>query len=171
MRSTNYELFAKHVNLGIFIETGTCWGRSVEMALRIEFHDIRSVEADKERFLHCNHKFASAERVKLWHGESAFLLPAMIYEVRSPALFLLDAHPSGDGSFGQDYETNPAHHQSAVLRAELQIIHDHPVKGHVILIDDLTPDVNDFVRGLFPEATFNLYSVEDGVDKVLEVLT
>lgn len=172
--TTNKDLFAKHISLGTFIETGTCYGRSVEIALELGFERIMSVEGSEERYRHCVEKFKQhAGRVLLRHGHSAEQLASLARTVfYAPALFFLDAHPSGAGSFGEGiYQTNPQYEQSNILRAELTIIKERNVKGDVILIDDLTPDVDAFARGLFPHATFTLHSTDEGKDKVLEVVT
>lgn len=171
--TTNKDLFAKHVHLGTFVETGTCFGRSVEQAIELGFKDIRSVEGAVDRFVWCVEKFGKLSHVKLWHGESVKCLPVMLNGLKKPVLMFLDAHPSGPGSYGEDYMVNRAHEQSAVLKAELQIIKARDVEGDVILIDDVTPDILVFARDLFPEnrANFNLYSTDEGPNKVLEVLT
>lgn len=170
--TTNKDLFAKHISLGTFVETGTCFGRSVEIALKLGFKYILSVEGDRTRFEHCDAKFLNDENVAIWHGHSPDKLPIMLSAVpRFPILYWLDAHPSGPASFGQDYEANPEYHQSNILRAELTIIKERNVKGDVILIDDLTADVHEFARQLFPDAVFLLHSTDEGADKVLEVVT
>jgi hypothetical protein len=169
--TTNRDLFAKHVALGAFIETGTCHGRSVGIALELGFTRIYSVEADKERYEHCRTRFAGNPAVVLWCAESVAALPEMISGDSAPVLFWLDAHPSGDGSFGQDYLTNPAHAQTSVLARELQIIKDRNVKGDVILIDDLDPETEAFATKLFPEARISFHDTEGRARKVMEIET
>ncbi len=95
----------------------------------------------------------------------------MIWNVLTPALFWLDSHPSGDGSYGQDYAKNPTHEQSYILRAELELIHKRNVKGDVILIDDLTQDIRDFALKLFRGAKIQIYDTDEGKDKVMEIAT
>ena len=168
---TNKELFAKHIGLGTFIETGTCFGRSVQQAIELGFKDIRSVEGSVERFRECQSLFRRERHVRLWCGESIEHLPMMMQAAQTPALFFLDAHPSGKESYGQDYETNPAHEQSAILRAELELIHKRNVKGDVILIDDLSEDIKAFARNKFPDAEINIYDTEEGPQKVMEIQT
>lgn len=167
--TTNKDLFAKHVHLGTFIETGTAYGRSVGLALDLGFHDIRSVEGDQRRAGSCEQYFRGQLEVRLWHGESVATLPIMLRGVTGPALFWLDAHPSGAESYGQDYETNPAHAQSAVLRAELELIHARKMKGDVILIDDLTDDIQAFARERFPRAQIQIHDTDEGLAKVMEI--
>lgn len=170
MTTTNKDLFAKHVALGTFVETGTCQGRSVAIALDIGFKEVRSVEGSSARFLECRERFKDDPRVTLYHGESAYMLPVILHGLVKPVLFWLDSHPSGEGSYGQDYETVPEHGQSAILRAELAIIKARGVRGDVVLIDDLTPDVELFAKQLFMSGWFTIHSTDEGKDKVLEIM-
>lgn len=160
---TNRELFAPHAALGTFIETGTCFGRSVTMALELGFQHVRSVEAKKERYEECVKLFASQPQVRLWHGESVTALPEMLADLTGPALFWLDAHPSGEDS----HNTGD---QSEILMAELRILAAHRVKSHVILIDDLTKDVEDFARELFADAEIQIHRTDESENsRVLEI--
>lgn len=161
----NDAIFAKHAHLKVFIETGTCFGRSVEAALKLGYNDIRSVEAAKDRYEACAELFKGNPAVRLWCGESVATLPEMIADLQQPAVFWLDAHPSGEGSYGDKTGC-----QTEILKAELQIIAAHPVKNHVILIDDLTRDVELFARQLFPNATVAIYNTEGYQAKVLEMI-
>jgi hypothetical protein len=169
--TTNKEIFSKHVPLGTFVETGTCFGRSVEIALVLGFKEVRSVEGDIERFKHCQEKFKHYPQVKLWCGESIDLLPVMIHDLKTPALFWLDAHASGPEGYGLDHETNPWHEQSYILRTELKAIKERGMLGDVILVDDLTPDVESFARELFKHAAIWVHDTDEGPHKVMEVVT
>lgn len=165
---TNSDIFAKHVSLGVFIESGSCFGRSIERALDIGYKDVRSVEADFKRYQICANKFNADQRVRMWNGESVQMLPKMIDGLTTPAVWFLDAHPSGEGSYGQDYETRPELQQSNVLRAELAIIINRNVAGDVILIDDVTDDILKHAESIFRNVL--LYDVEEDNGKVLEIL-
>jgi hypothetical protein len=61
------------------------------------------------------------------HGESGVELPRVLAHVQEPVLFWLDAHPSGGQTADAGFD--PILH-------ELDAIYRHPVKRHVILIDD-----------------------------------
>lgn len=162
--TTNKDLFAKHVGLQHFVETGTCLGRSVSLALELGFTDIRSVEAQPGRYTQCSADFAGDARVRLFYGESITMLPTMLADLNEPALFWIDAHPSGAGS----YEIG---HQTENIISELAIITNHRVNGHVILIDDLTADVGRFAKLLFPSAQIAVYDTDEGPAKVMEIKT
>lgn len=160
---TNRELFAKHVALGVFVETGTCFGRSVAIALELGYKEIRSVEAKPERHVECLKLFADNPQVRLWCGESQTILPEMISDLVVPAVFWNDAHPSGSDSYNIG-------EQSKILMTELQIIASHPVKSHVILIDDLSGDIEIFARELFPDADIEVHQTDESDNsKVMEI--
>lgn len=157
------DLFKRHKHLGTFIETGTCYGRSVEASIEVGFKDIRSVEAHTDRYEHCRQKFEGRNFVKLWCGESVACLPTMISDLKTPALFWLDAHPSGAESYEREG-------QSDILKQELGIIHSHSVKNHVILIDDLTADIQLFCMDLFKDRDLTIFTITEGPLKVLEIV-
>ena len=64
--------------------------------------------------------------------------PELLHDIHEPALFWLDGHYSGGFTARGDKETP--------VEAELRAILAHPVKGHVILIDDARcfTGVNDY---------------------------
>lgn len=162
--TTNRELFAKYAHLDAWIETGSCLGRSIAIAVELGFQDIRSVEAQPERYEHCRNLFADKSHVRLWCGESIKVLPEMLSDLNTPALIWCDAHPSGAGSYEQGA-------QSENLILELTIIARHHVAGHVILIDDLTSDIDLFARTLFPSAQIHVHDTDEGLEKVMEIRT
>lgn len=54
-------------------------------------------------------------------GDSGKVLPQLLPALKEPCLFWLDAH---------DYDI------SSPVKQELDAIYSHPVRGHVLLIDD-----------------------------------
>lgn len=123
----------------VFIETGTHAGQGVWAALNAGFSDIRSVEYDADFFRRSSKRFDGDNRVKLFFGKSVDKLPEMLEGVSDPAVFWLDAHPSGAGTGGHDDLMKNGEMsefaQDNVLTKELQIILTHG-GNHVILIDD-----------------------------------
>ena len=73
-------------------------------------------------------KFAGRDDVKLLHGDSGEMIGKVLASLKTPALFWLDAHYSGDGTAHGPLETP--------IIAEMKQVLDHPVRGHVVLIDD-----------------------------------
>lgn len=147
----------------IFIETGTCYGRSVTLALNAGYERVKSVEAKDEYYDHCNALFSKNKNVELFLGKSIDHLEAMLQDVNGPAVFWLDAHVSGEASAGYaDYMENGLksdYHQHTALIKELKIVLAHR-KDHVILIDDqngLNPDNTvyiDMIRNANPAYKF-----------------
>jgi hypothetical protein len=71
-------------------------------------------------------------------GDSERRLPEVLAALDEPALFWLDAHYSADDTARGSTDTP--------IEAELQAVLRHPVRGHVILVDD----VRSFGRGDYP---------------------
>jgi hypothetical protein len=111
-----------------FVETGTYRGQGVEMALAAGFAVIHSVELSEEHQTRNRRKFAANPNVHLYQGESAYHLGAILQSIDAPAVFWLDAHYSG-GDTVKGPETSP-------LVKELNLIKQHRIKEHTILIDD-----------------------------------
>jgi hypothetical protein len=111
-----------------FVETGTYRGCGVEMALAAGFSVIHSVELSEAHQTRNRLKFARYPDVHLYQGESADHLGAILQSIDAPAVFWLDAHFSGDDT-AKGPETSP-------LLKELELIKRHPIKEHIILVDD-----------------------------------
>jgi hypothetical protein len=109
------------------VETGTYWGTMVE-AGRDAFTRIYSIELQKAFYCRAKRKFAPYPHVKVLHGDSAALLPGVLAELSERALFWLDAHYSGGMTAKGQVETP--------ISKELDLIWPHPIKGHIILVDD-----------------------------------
>ena len=121
----------------VFIETGTYLAKTL-LALRHLFDELHSIELDSERHQRAKGLLKSSPHVHLHQGDSGTLLPELLNKLDRRALFWLDAHfPPGE-SLG-DYGETP-------IVAELKAIAAHPIKDHVILIDD----ARDFGQGEYP---------------------
>jgi len=123
----------------IFIETGTCHGRTVQVALDHGYNEVHSVEVYEPFFKMCQDKFANDNRVWLYFGKSDAQLKNMLEHTKGPCVIFLDAHPAGPNTGGHDdlieKGDKSKFHQDSILRAELEIILSHR-KDHVIIIDD-----------------------------------
>ncbi|HVU06303.1 MAG TPA: hypothetical protein VHE10_00685 [Candidatus Paceibacterota bacterium] len=111
----------------VFVETGTYKGEMIDTMIR-RFDAIYSVELSDALYADAVKKYANERHVKLFHGDSGVMLPKMLAEIQEPALFWLDAHFSGGETTRTDVDTP--------VEEELKVIFAHPVKNHVILIDD-----------------------------------
>ena len=113
--------------LDTFVETGTNEGDMVE-AVKSDFTRIYSIELDQRLFQHAHKRFAGQQHITILQGDSAEVLPRILPELSTPSLFWLDAHYSGGTTAKGPTETP--------IIQEIDSILKHPVKGHLILIDD-----------------------------------
>ena len=142
-----------------FIETGTHYGDTcLHMAGTKYFENIFSVELSKtcwdfleKDFLQLTKSVGvDVSKIRLWHGDSAHILPEMIDLVGDRCVFWLDAHISGGVTVcTEDYETP--------IMTELNIISSHSIKDHVIIIDDIKgcfdshpawPDIDEVIAAI-----------------------
>lgn len=137
-KEINFKDFLIHTKT--FIETGTCYGRTVDTALSVGYERVKSVEVWPPFYESCKNKFAGMENVELYFGKSTELLPQMLKDVKGPAVFWLDAHPTGPNTGGHDdlMEKGDAseYHQDSVIGKEIDIILSHDSDNHIIIIDD-----------------------------------
>lgn len=162
----NYGEFVKYSK--VFIETGSCYGRSIELALQAGYIRVFSVEAKEEYYRHCRNLF-KFDPVHLYFGKSVDKLPEMIYEAgNEPFVFFLDAHVSGEASAGyQDWvekQGESDYDQDKALKAEIKIILEHR-QDHVFIIDDQNGSTfyADYIESLAPmKYRFELWDEQMG---------
>lgn len=119
--------YAKKLNYNIFIETGTYMGDML-LATKDHFNMLFSVELDKKLFEDASEKFKNIKNIELFRGDSTNILPEILKEINEKAIFWLDGHYSG-GITAKGNSNTP-------ILQELDAILRHPVKDHLILIDD-----------------------------------
>lgn len=108
--------------------------------MRNVFQHIYSIELDETYALRAQRKFATKPHITILKGDSATILPKILEKIDSPCLFWLDAHYSAGNTARGDIDTP--------IIQELEAILHHPVKTHVILIDD----AREFVgKGDYPK--------------------
>ena len=117
----------KIYNISTFIETGTYLGEMV-WEVRKNFKKIYSIELDDFLFQTAKKRFAPFPNIQIIKGDSAKILPQILPNISEPCLFWLDAHYSG----GITQKVEP---ETPIVQ-ELRIIKNHPIKDHIILIDD-----------------------------------
>jgi hypothetical protein len=105
------------------------------------FDRIFSIELDDQWYAKAVGRFAARRDVTLLHGDSSVRLCEVLAGLREPALFWLDAHYSGPATARGPLDSP--------IAWELELIAAHPVRGHVILIDDIR-EFNG--SGGYPEA-------------------
>lgn len=119
--------YANKFSIKIFIETGTYLGDTV-MSMRNKFDEIYSIELDKILFEKAVNKFINYPHINILQGDSSEILPNILSKINEPALFWLDGHYSGG-------ITSKANLNTPILK-EIELILDHKIKDHIILIDD-----------------------------------
>jgi len=112
--------FAERFNLRVMVETGTNLGNMIN-AQKHRFLEIYSIELDTWLAARAKRKFAAYPGIHLYQGDSGKVLPAIMSQIEEPALFWLDAH-WGD--------------IDAPIKLEMECIYRHPVRNHVLMIDD-----------------------------------
>jgi hypothetical protein len=132
----------KRLSLKTFVETGTHIGTTSYWASR-QFDHVITIEANQALYDRSQKKLAGAHNVELLFGSSPIVLRSFVAKLERPALFWLDAHWSGPGTAGQDY-------QCPVL--EEIVVVDSGEHQHIIMIDDARLFMNPLPSLLRPEA-------------------
>lgn len=112
--------FGREYGLQVMVETGTNLGNMVN-AQKDHFREIYSIELDTWLAARAKRKFADRPGIHLYQGDSGKILPTIVPLLKEPALFWLDAHWGAI---------------DAPIKQELECIYRHPVRNHVLLIDD-----------------------------------
>ena len=102
-------------------------GNMVE-AMKTRFKKIYSIELSDDLYRKAKDRFVNDKHVELLKGDSGVILPELLTRIKEPAFFWLDAHYSGGITARGTIDTP--------IERELQAIMNHPIKEHVILIDD-----------------------------------
>jgi hypothetical protein len=121
--------YLRAYHLNCFVETGTHLGDTLADVAQNQSVRSISIELADEYFQTAQERFAKYTNVSLFHGDSGKLMPQIVAELKQPTLFWLDGHYSGGLTAKGDLETP--------ISEELQTILRSPVKGPVILIDDI----------------------------------
>jgi hypothetical protein len=110
-----------------FVETGTFLAETTKF-MRRYFDVVFSIELNRELYQQAKYILGRHGNIILVNGDSKTELPIILAKITAPSLFWLDAHYSG-GITSKSDEFTP-------IKSELLYILNHPVDGHIILIDD-----------------------------------
>ena len=110
----------------IFVETGTARGDTA-LAAGDRFDTVITLEADPDAAAGAHERLSGRKGILPVAGDSRELLPKLMPRLAGPAVFWLDAHFCGPGSFGADDECPLLAEIAAIAAAD---------KPHLILIDD-----------------------------------
>jgi hypothetical protein len=129
--------FAKKYGIRVFIEVGTYLG-DMAAAVCNDFDRIYSIELSEDLFNRAAKKFAGYKHIAILHGDSFQVMPEILRRIEVPCLFWLNGHYSLGNSATWNKE--------GIMMEELKQIIAHPIKNHVILIDEanLFAGKNDF---------------------------
>ena len=148
----NLDYLHQYGNGDTFIETGTYYGDTVQLALNAGFNKIHSVELDTVLFDKAVKRFANNDNVRIWYGDSVDSLKDILALVNGPATFWLDAHASGELVGGKS--------GGSPVVDELTIIQAHSCNEHTIFIDD---------RRLFGSAEWSFVKEEDAMELLRKI--
>lgn len=148
---------ARAYHLDELVETGTYYGEMVA-GMRKQFRAISSIEFDDGLYALNQSMFSKYPHIRLLHGDSAVWIPKLLQDIHTPCLFWLDG-----GYFIWDAKEGSNNR----LMTEIDAILSHPVKQHVILLDDArglngthgTPRLEDFIRNIherYPDRTIEV---------------
>lgn len=111
----------------VLIETGTYLGGMIS-AMRPRFKKIISIELSPVLSARAKLRFQRHTHIEILEGNSGTLLQIALKNISQACLFWLDGHYSSGFTAKADIETP--------IVEELLTVFNHPVKNHVMLIDD-----------------------------------
>ena len=111
-----------------FVETGTYLGETLGYIAGKSGVECISIELSPELHQQARQKFHGHRNVTLLEGDSGDKLPEVLEKISSPSVFWLDGHYSSGITAQADFDTP--------ISTELEAILKHPIKNHIILIDD-----------------------------------
>lgn len=122
--------YADRFGIRVLVETGTNYGETLEK-VKDCFDELHSIELNRELWEKAKERFKIDRKIHLYCGDSGIRLEFVIDAIKKPCLFWIDAHLEKEGEWkGKWTLITP-------IEKELKAIFDHPIKNHVILIDDM----------------------------------
>ncbi|MEZ6066345.1 MAG: hypothetical protein R3B90_11710 [Planctomycetaceae bacterium] len=154
--------YAARFGCDTLVETGTYKGDML-LALQEQFRQLYSIELHQGLHERVCQMFHGKPHVRLLQGDSGERLGDVLSELDRPALFWLDGHFSAGQTARGDLNTP--------VIAELERILAHPVKEHVVLIDDARlfngtddyPTVEFLKARLNQSGSFNVVIEDDAI--------
>jgi len=148
-------------NITVFIETGTFLGDTIH-TFRNDFETLVSFELSSELASKATKRFEDYSHIQIITGDSGELLPNVLKKFSKPCLFWLDGHYSSEFFIGAEFIKTAKGKKDTPIIEELTAILHHPIKKHVILIDDARcfngendyptiSEIKKFVKSIRPE--------------------
>lgn len=138
--TSSVQLFQKYSDHAkIFIETGTFTGDGIQCALDAGFEKVYSCDINSEYVENAREKYKDFD-VTVENIESQDFLKKILPTINERVVIFLDAHSMPYDMYDQNRGFGPDTVKDGVapcpLEKELSAIKDHPIKDHIILIDD-----------------------------------
>jgi len=121
------DTYASRFQPPIFVETGTLLGDTTAF-FQGKFEELYTIELDHAMSEAAKERFSQTRKVKVLEGDSGQLLNSLLSGINRACLFWLDAHYSNPQTARGDQETP--------ILSEVETILSHPIRDHLILIDD-----------------------------------
>lgn len=158
--------YGRNVGIRVLVETGTLFGDTL-YALRNDFDRLISIELDESLYKAAFRRFRSFKNIENLHGDSGERIHDVLADLKERAVFWLDGHFSGGITATADEETPINRELDAILR--------HPIRDHIVLIDDARcfgrdPDyptieqLRDFLQRKSPRSQM---TIEDDIIRIL----
>jgi hypothetical protein len=146
--------------MDVFVETGTYLGDTLSYVANSGVQ-CTSIELSQELYEAACKRFSACTNVRLVQGDSGQKLPVLLNTINKKVLFWLDGHYSSGITERAETDTP--------ISAELKAILRHPIKQHVILVDDARcfdgtnnyPHLDDLLRVIREDGS---YSAEVSLD-------
>ena len=122
-------IYGAYFKINTLIETGTYRGDMVQAAVN-QYQKVISIELEPTLFLRAKVKFSKYPNINILLGDSGKVLPRILQSINEPCVFWLDGH-----YIPLTLDTAKGNVDTPIMQ-ELAAILDHPIKNHVILIDD-----------------------------------
>jgi len=120
------EKIAEEFKIDVFVETGTYKGDTAVWAGE-RFRQVFTVENFRETYDQVLARYGHLKNVRFLYGHSLSLLPELLRQIEGDAIFWLDAHWMGEGSYGKMDE--------CPLIDEIRLLNQSR-ETHFIFIDD-----------------------------------
>lgn len=114
----------------VFFETGTAAGDTTAVVAPL-FKKVFSIEINKHFYENAKKRFANDKKIEIINGDSGKVMPDLMKnKIDTPVLFWLDGH------YNSLQDVKSSNEQVCPIFEELETIFIHPIKNHIMLIDD-----------------------------------
>lgn len=175
----NFNIKEYSKNKKIYIETGFYYGESALKAFDSGFEQVYSCDIN-EKFVENGKKIFADKIAKneffIFHGRSTDILKTILENLEHEAVFFLDAH---DLNYEDTKKEEWDIKDECPIIEELDLIKNHKIKNHTIIVDDLrmfgygcAPGTWAYKKNINPKKIYNKlkeinenynFAIEDGI--------